>query len=190
MTLYVQQLTCLFKPAPFHNLAKMLSISYMRSTEGIYSITIGIIIVSLILYHLARNVFYILSSKFQRFFLVHVIYGRGLQPISRLQVAIATLYVAGNAICNLVGIHSISDASKRAARLSLINLMPMFMGGGHEYGARLLGTSLNNYSTIHQMFGYVAFAQGLVHTIIVARTQIISWSNGPHFYGLLVSWVC
>lgn len=62
----------------------------------------------------------------------------------------------------------------------------MFLAGGYEFGAHLLGVSLYTYGSIHRTFAYVALLEGIVHVIIIARTKALSWSNHSDFYGLLV----
>ncbi|KAJ5639159.1 uncharacterized protein N7484_007021 [Penicillium longicatenatum] len=61
----------------------------------------------------------------------------------------------------------------------------MFLGGGYETGARLLGVSLETYGFFHHTIGFVAFIEALVHIIITAQIKAIEWSNTVEFYGLL-----
>ncbi|KAJ6168716.1 hypothetical protein N7497_001559 [Penicillium chrysogenum] len=96
------------------------------------------------------------------------------------------LYFAGTGICNVVRVDSVQDAGKRAAKLSLINLFPMFLGGGYEFSARLLGVSLHSYGFLHRLFALVTLVEALAHVIIVARSRLISWANEMQFYGLLL----
>ena len=63
----------------------------------------------------------------------------------------------------------------------------MFLGGGYEFTARLLGVSLYSYGFIHRSFALVALFEALAHVIIVAQSRLISWANEVQFYGLLVS---
>ncbi|KAJ5084788.1 hypothetical protein NUU61_009367 [Penicillium alfredii] len=97
------------------------------------------------------------------------------------------LYLSGTVTCNVVQIHTVADAGTRAAKLSLINLIPIFLGGGYEFGARLLGTSLYTYGFVHRSFAVVAVLEAIVHIIIVAQIRVISWSNELQFYGLLAA---
>ncbi|KAL4938742.1 hypothetical protein BDV06DRAFT_214871 [Aspergillus oleicola] len=82
---------------------------------------------------------------------------------------------------------SLSDAGVRAAHLSLINLIPMYISGGYEFGAYLLGVSLETYGAIHRADGAMAVMQGIIHILIIARTYKISTSNSSHVYGILVA---
>lgn len=62
----------------------------------------------------------------------------------------------------------------------------MFLAGGYEFGARLLGVSLRTYGFVHRTFAYVAMIEGIVYVIIIARIRTLSWTNHSDFYGLLV----
>jgi hypothetical protein len=136
-----------------------------------------------------------LSSHVRPFSLRHVIYSRprwrflgmGIGCTSRMYLIFAVDYFACNCICNVVRVHSVQDAGNREAKLSLINLTPMFLGGGYGFNARLVGVSLVSYGLIHRSFALVALLEALTHVIIVAQSQLISWANKVQFYGLLVS---
>ncbi|KAG0156274.1 hypothetical protein PDIDSM_3451 [Penicillium digitatum] len=63
----------------------------------------------------------------------------------------------------------------------------MFLGGGYEFTARLLGVSLYSYGFLHRSFALVALFEALAHVIIVAQSRLISWANEMQFYGLLAA---
>lgn len=178
---------------------KLLGINQFPTTpEAIYGVVLGFIILSFMLYHLAIHTFSFLStspflsSRVRPFLLGHIIYARshwrflGLGPTSRAHLILTALYVAGTITCNVLQVQSSQDAGKRAATLSLINLIPMFLGGGYEFGARLLGVSLYSYGFLHRSFALVALIEAVIHIIIVARTRSVTWTNETNFYGILV----
>jgi hypothetical protein len=135
----------------------------------------------------------VLCSHVRPFILNHIIYAQsyyhflGFGSISRSRFILTTLYYIGTGICNAIGVHNIGDAGKRAARLSIVNLIPMFLGGGYEFGARLLGISLRSYGFLHRLFASVAFLEATVHVIIQAQTRMISLNDQAQTYGILVS---
>ncbi|KAL4924642.1 ferric reductase family protein [Aspergillus undulatus] len=63
----------------------------------------------------------------------------------------------------------------------------MYISGGYEFGAYLLGVSLETYGAIHRAIGAMAVIQGIIHVLIVARTHKISTSNSSHVYGILIA---
>jgi hypothetical protein len=103
-----------------------------------------------------------------------------------LHLLFIILYVAGTSVCNIFGVESLSGAGVRAAHLSLINLIPMYLSGGHEFGAFLLGVRLETYGTIHRTVGAMVVLQALIHVVIMVKTKAITASEGSHFYEILV----
>jgi len=172
---------------------------FPTTPEAIYGALLGLTAFSFLLYRLTLCTYSFLStspflsSHVRPFLLRHVIYARsywrflGFGCTSRIHLIFAVAYFACNCICNVVRVHSVQDAGNRAAKLSLINLIPMFLGGGYEFTARLLGVSLYSYGFIHRSFALVALFEALAHVIIVAQSRLISWANEVQFYGLLVS---
>lgn len=172
---------------------------FLTTPEAIYGVILGLAALLFVLYRLILCICSFLStspflsSRVRPFLLRHVIYARpywhflGLGCTSRTHLILMVLYFAGTGICNVVRVDSVQDAGKRAAKLSLINLFPMFLGGGYEFSARLLGVSLHSYGFLHRLFALVALLEALAHVIIVARSRLISWANEMQFYGLLVS---
>ncbi|KAE8340779.1 hypothetical protein BDV24DRAFT_151672 [Aspergillus arachidicola] len=108
---------------------------------------------------------------------------------SPLRLLITITYLAGTGVCNFVGVRSLPEAGSRAALLSSINLIPMFMSGGYEFGARLLGVSLGTYRDFHRTIGFVTVFEAAIHIVIIAKTRQISTSDNLYFYGILV-WGC
>lgn len=174
---------------------------FLTTPEAIYGAVLGLTAFSFLLYRLTLctcsflSTSHFISSRVRPFLLRHVIYARsywrflGLGCTSRMHLILTVVYFAGTGICNVVRVHSIQDAGNRAAKLSLINLFPIFLGGGYEFTARLLGVSLYSYGFLHRSFALVALFEALAHVIIVARSRLISWANEMQFYGLLVSFL-
>jgi hypothetical protein len=159
---------------------------FPTAPEAIYRAVLGLTAFSFLLYRLTLYTCSFLStspffsSRVRPFLLRHVIYARsywrflGFGCTSRMHTILTIVYYAGTGICNVVRVHSIQDAGNRAAKLSLINLFPMFLGGGYEFTARLLRISLYSYGFLHRSFTLVALFEALAHVIIVARSRLIS----------------
>ena len=167
--------------------------SLLTTPEAIYGSVVSFAILLFLLCNLIMHIVtFLLSSHVRPFILNHIIYAHsyyhfiGLGSISRSRFILTTLYYIGTGICNCIGVHTIDDAAKRAARLSIVNLIPMFLGGGYEFGARLLGISLRSYGFLHRLFASVAFLEATIHIVIQAQTRMISL-NQVQIYGIIVS---
>lgn len=135
-------------------ISRILIISLVLVLESIYAITLCFIFISLVFYRFITyfTVIFIksllLSSTIRPFILRHIIYTHSLGyvlgnwSISRLYLIMACLYLILTGIYNIIDISLVKEARARAARLSLINLLPMFLGGGYKTSARLLSMSL------------------------------------------------
>jgi hypothetical protein len=168
----------------------------VSSPENIYMITLAI----MFMIYLSCRIFvflrYILlscpiASDIRPFLLNHVVYARsygrflGLRSVSRFHLLLTSLYIISTAVCNVIYVESIATASRRAARLCLINLTPTFLAN-LEFGARVFGISLQTYSFIHRSFAIVSFFEAIVHVTIMICTKSISLSDTFQFYGVLV----
>lgn len=166
---------------------------FLNSTEGRYSLIVVAIFLCIGVYHYARATSHLIFGPFRSFFLYHIVYPRfgrcifGLQNLSRLNMIVGFVCLVGTAVCNAWGVHSLPQASSRAARLCLAHLIPMFFAGGFELGARVLGISLQGYGAIHCIFGILAMLEALVHVLIITCTQSITMSDDLQLYGVLVS---
>jgi hypothetical protein len=131
----------------------------------IFSLIVGGALACLLLTQLARKVFDIYQQYLRPFFITKLTYPRYIPLLSwtyPLRVLILIIYLAATACFNLIGVESISAAATRAAKLSLINLFPLFICS-HEFACYLLGLPLSTYRVIHRATGIVAFVEALVH---------------------------
>lgn len=163
----------------------------MDFVEKAYSTVIGGIFIILIFCRTANGLSTVLSAHFRPFLLANLVYPIshtgfwGLLP-SPLHLILMVLYSVGTGVCNFAGVQSMSEAGTRAARLSLVNLIPMFLSGGYEFGSRVLGVSLSTYGAVHRTVGIMAVVQAAIHVAIMARTMSILAIDNRQFYGLLV----
>lgn len=163
----------------------------MNFVEKAYSTVIGGIFIFFIFCRAANGLSTILSTYCRPFLLTNLVYPAShsgfwswLPP--PLHLVLMVLYSVGTGVCNLIGVQSVSEAGSRAARLSLANLVPMFLSGGFEFGSRLLGVSLETYGAIHRAVGVMAVVQAGIHVAITIQTTPIPAADSRQFYGLLV----
>ncbi|KAK9604800.1 hypothetical protein V6Z93_002751 [Aspergillus fumigatus] len=105
--------------------------------------------------------------------------------VLRYRLAFPIAYFAGTAVCNSVGVHSISEAGVRAAQISMITLLLLCWTGDHEIGAFILGIELATYHFIHRIAAFVAVIEAAIHVVIAAQQTHFSASDSSQFYGLL-----
>lgn len=160
----------------------------------LYQLVTGSIAVLMIFFRLMLCIPSSWLTATRRFFLAHLFYarlGRRLryiysEPLSYLIVQ--SLYFAGTVAVNIFRVHSVSEASSRAAWLSLVNLIPLYIFG-HEFGARLLGLSLRAYGSLHRTMGLMSALQAVAHVILTLRFSRNSNDRHDFLYGLLVSYL-
>ena len=100
----------------------------------------------------------------------------------------AIIYLVWTGICNILKVQSIHKVGSRAAHMSLINLIPMFLSGGYEFGGRLLGVTLETYGIIHRTIGLTAVIQAIIHVAIIAKTRQITTADDIRD-GMWYKWV-
>ena len=79
------------------------------------------------------------------------------------------------------------EAGNRTGILSLINLMPLFLGPHLDFLAGLMGVSLHNLHNIHGSAAVVSLLLGAAHAIFSVfdgRWTKLAWSG--HLYGIAV----
>ena len=171
----------------------------MESVVKVYGAVLGCIMV-LTLCRIARVVLFTFSTYSRRFplanrcrrlfigTLVYRVSHRGFWSWlpSPFHLICAIIYLVWTGICNVVKVRSIHEAGSRAAHMALINLIPMFLSGGYEFGARLLGVTLETYGIIHRTIGLTAVIQAIIHVVITAKTRQITTADDTQFYGIVV----
>ncbi|KAL4888213.1 hypothetical protein BDV59DRAFT_196626 [Aspergillus ambiguus] len=83
----------------------------------------------------------------------------------------AGIYMISTGVCTVVKVGSRNEAGTRAAYLALINLIPLFLSGGYEFGARLLGVTLETYGVMHRTVGFTVVMEATIHIIIATESE-------------------
>lgn len=83
--------------------------------------------------------------------------------VSRANAALQLAYWAGTAVCNLVGVSSVPEASQRAAALTSINMMPLLLGDRLAFAADALMLPHQAYQQIHKAIGVMTMIQMAAH---------------------------
>ena len=98
------------------------------------------------------------------------------------------IYFVVNIFCASFKVSTISEASVRTAHLSLINMMPAYIGFHHSFIGDLLGVSLETYHLLHASTGSMSVLFGLLHVLIhTAGKPSFQVGEAWQMFGLIVS---
>lgn len=142
-----------------------------------YAISLGALVASFLSY---RLYFFALSTAHVyggRLALKYLVYPqipkllRGEGTITRLHVLIILIYITGNIVCTVSGVTNFVQLRTRLGLMSLVNLMPLCLGGRITFLGDLCGLSYENYSRIHRWIGRITILHGLLHIIIASTVS-------------------
>ena len=147
----------------------------MEITLG-YAIALGGILLIPFIINLLPCLSYLLSfsPKFLQYALRYLTYPyliqrhRLLGPWTLADLIIQLTYIAGNSFCLIFGVPDIAKAGIRAGHLSLINMIPLFLGPHLSFIADILGISLRKFRLIHRFAGLMSFGLVCLHVLAVA----------------------
>ncbi|EED22508.1 conserved hypothetical protein [Talaromyces stipitatus ATCC 10500] len=156
-----------------------------------YSLTVGCIVIFLLTFRLSHTVFHYLYPR-----LKHLVHRLSLpRPRSRLsgvlpkdwsRIALLAIYLGGTVASNVIYVSTLAEASSRAAKLCLANVVPL-MVCSHEVGAHLFGVSLDLFHSVHRLLGTMAFLQGLAHGVYEVASAPVHVHDGTVVYGISAS---
>jgi len=149
----------------------------------------GIVVAGCIAAFVVRRRFNSFSRSFgptlTTFILKHVVYpyllpripllgsvfpGRAfIGPVSRMQALLQVAYWASTAVCNILGVESLSRAGARAGTIAIFNLIPLTLGDRLSSMATILGVPPRVACRIHSTLGLMAVIQALVHVLLSIR---------------------
>jgi hypothetical protein len=172
----------------------------MALVENIYLLALAAAATILILYYLIHAVSswaILLITCLGNYSICHILLSYFVDPrvllkilaintLSPLQIIFLALFFAGTAVCNFIFINSLSEALQRAAQISLVLLIPLFLPGSQEFPAWLLGISLETYGLIYQVIRFISVVKVTAHVVIVSQNIKFDASNPTHFNGLIV----
>lgn len=92
---------------------------------------------------------------------------RFVGPWTCVDIIIQIVYIASNSFCVGFRVSSIEKAGVRAGHLSLINMIPLFLGPHLGFLADILGISLSMFRLMHRSAGLMSFGLVLFHVVAV-----------------------
>jgi hypothetical protein len=135
-----------------------------------------------------------LVNLIRRFTRQHLLYPylvrrhRFFGPWSRSVVLLQICFVMVNAFCVGFRASSIHDASRRAARLALLNLVPAYGGAHLGFLVDICGVSLHAIKPIHRSAGTMSLPLLAFHAAITLATRTsFPLRVAENMWGLVVS---
>lgn len=139
-----------------------------------YAISLGALVALFLLYRLYLVALSTAHVYGKRFVLKYLIYPqiprllRGGGTITRLHFLIILIYVTGNILCMAFGVTSFVQLRTRTGLMSLVNLVPLCLGGRLTFLGDFCGVSYENHSRMHRWIGRMAVIQSLLHVTIAS----------------------
>lgn len=134
-----------------------------------FACVFGVVILSQIYRVLKPRARKLARPFLRKWFLYALVFPRrsGSSDCTVLTAVALLAYVGGNTFCALSGISTRKELAERLGKLSLINMVPLYLGGRTNYIAdKALGMSLSRYHFMHRWVGRVCLAHGLAHGTI------------------------
>jgi predicted ferric reductase len=83
------------------------------------------------------------------------------------------IFLTGNVVCVAIGSRD-STVIRRLAIMSVINLVPLALGGHMNFIASRCRIRPQNYERMHRWVGKVAILEGLIHSVMAALSNVPS----------------
>ncbi|KFY21433.1 hypothetical protein V493_07417 [Pseudogymnoascus sp. VKM F-4281 (FW-2241)] len=92
-----------------------------------------------------------------------------LGPWTRADIIIYLVYIAANSLCLVFQrpVPTIMQAGLRAGNLSLINLIPLFLGPHISFLADIFGVPLTAFRAVHRSAGLMSCAMVIFHAVVM-----------------------
>lgn len=164
----------------------------MKPTQ-IYCIAAGGMFLTLFLYQLSSSISHWIQDRTVFYIFKYLIYlfiykRRYLLPsMTRLRFTLLLIYWTDTAICNVVGVRTISQADSRAEVLFTINLISLFFADRLSFAADLFGLSLQTYIQVHDSIECMTIIQRLIHILIFITRNALHFKDSMQFYDFLIS---
>lgn len=159
----------------------------------VYALIVGSMFVFCALFRL-RSRLRALLDLIRRLMHQHLLYPylvrrhRYFGPWSRSAVLLQIGFVTVNAFCVGFRATSIHDASRRAARLALLNLVPAYGSAHLSFLADICGVSLHAIKAIHRSAGTMSLPLLAFHAATTLATRAsFSLRVAENMWGLIVS---
>ncbi|KAM5349489.1 hypothetical protein ACJ41O_005994 [Fusarium nematophilum] len=96
------------------------------------------------------------------------------------------MFLVANAVALSAGVGNVNSFIRRSGLISVINLVPLFLGGQMNIIASRCGIGLRAYTRIHRWLGAVAIIEGVLHAIVSVSRQIPDLKRRTDVAGIVV----
>ncbi|KAF4451421.1 FAD-binding domain-containing protein [Fusarium austroafricanum] len=141
-------------------------------TASWYAISLGSLIVVSIFTYVLLSIIFPIQRRGKILFLRYLAYPQVPKYLRRsgetswFDIIVLSMFLGANAIVLSVGVSDIAGFIKRSGLISIINLVPLFLGGQMNIIASKCGLGLRTYTRIHRWLGNIAIVEGLLHAIV------------------------
>jgi hypothetical protein len=152
----------------------------------IYALVTGGILIIFLTFRLILYCYSLLNqSSVQYWIFRYLIYPRlhVIWSLPYYEIIIQAGYWAGTITSNVIGVQTLQEASIRAARLSILNLTPLFASNHLGFIAYIMGIPLQTITHLHSSVAVVAIAESVFH---ITTIRLFNFENPIHIYGLVV----
>ena len=113
---------------------------------------------------------------------------RFIGPWTRVDALWRVLYLTINILFVVFPLLPMTKTAKRAGHISLINMIPLFLGPHLSFLADILGLQLHSYQLLHGVSAAMTFTLGIVHVILGLLHEPVyrRFTERPQVAGLIV----
>lgn len=158
-------------------------------SPSIYAIVSGSILVVVLSYQLAKFVMNLWSVPILHHLLYPYIFNklRGFRSlrVTRLHFSFHILIWVGNVLTLFIKSKKLQDVGLRAAKLSLVNLLPLVASHQQSILASCLGMHLDVFAQYHRSLGCLSLVEGAIHVAIICRQASVTLRH--NLWGVIVS---
>ena len=152
-----------------------------------YAVALGGSFILLLLFRASIYVFYLLKPWKHFLNAPMVRRHRAVGPWTYTRVFMQLVYIAANGFCLIFNVSTAYQASSRAAHLSLINLIPTYLGPHHSFICDTLGVSLSAYRLLHRSAATMSLLLAILHFLIsLAERSNLEYTKWWDTFGVTV----
>ncbi|KAI9893036.1 MAG: hypothetical protein M1814_000920 [Vezdaea aestivalis] len=141
-----------------------LVLTYVIVLSGVYALSVC--------YYVLRCGYRKFAPAIRRCLDLHLIHplvgvrGASSNDLTRAELLAVLLYGATNAFYSFFRANSVDVVGSRFGALSLVNMVPLMLGGRPSTLAGMLGLGANWQRRLHRSMGWLSIVQGIVHAAV------------------------
>lgn len=158
-----------------------------------YAVALGGLITAFFLAYMLLSVLAIAQLFGKRIFQKYLSYRqiprylRGPGKTTWFHLLLLLTFLITNVIALSVGVDDVPEFARRSGLLSVVNLIPLFLGGQINAISSHCGIGLKTYTRIHRWLGRVAIVEGLIHVIVTISIRRPNFETRADVAALVVS---